>query len=489
MFHTLFSKLAITLFILLLLIGILWIQGMRHSAQLHQQEITQKLNYDLAMHIVAGEPLLKNKKINKTSLEHLFQMLMVINPRVELYLLDTEGKILSYYAPDKKIIKSYINLQPIKKFIAGNTTYPFTGDDPKHENKQNIFSASAIEQDGKLQGYLYAILASERYENLAEMLDNSFILRNSAYGIISSLLLLMLFGLGVFTLLTRRIKILATLLQQFSKKQGQTSRYVPSTRSRDEIDQLGLHFNDMADRIEQQLQELTQNDQKRRELVANVSHDLRTPLATMQGYLETLKLKQNSLDDVERAEYLDIAIGHSQRLGQLVNELFELAKLDSIDTVLYSEPFSLTELMQDITQQFSLRAKDKNITLRTDFKNRSAWVHGDIAMIHRVLENLLENALRHTPENGAITLSFNPNGNQALIKVADTGAGIPESDIPHVFDRLYQVEKSRSIQGNSGLGLAIVKRIIELHGGTIKIESKKHEGTTFSFEMPLHSPA
>jgi hypothetical protein len=227
----------------------------------------------------------------------------------------------------------------------------------------------------------------------------------------------------------------------------------------------------------------------RREMVANVSHDLRTPLTTMRGYLETLLIKNDELSSTEKTQYLETALLHSQRLGDLVDELFELARLDSCESVVYSEPFSMAELVQDVTQTFQLRAQQKSIQLDASLQQRLPLIHGDIAMMQRVLENLLENGLRHTPEGGRISITVDVDSGNVVVKVSDTGCGIPDEEVPRIFDRFYQRDKTASSENpGAGLGLSIVKRILELHGSVIKVKSKLDQGTTFSFTVPVGNP-
>jgi len=216
---------------------------------------------------------------------------------------------------------------------------------------------------------------------------------------------------------------------------------------------------------------------------------LRTPLASLNGYLETLLIKQNDLSEIEKTEYLETAMRHSQRLGVLIEELFELAKLDSYQKLLDPSEFSMGELIQDVMQKFKLPAKKKGVQIVADFTQKMPFVVGDIGMIQRVLENLLENALRHTPEGGTIELSLlqrgaPPHQNRVFVKVRDNGAGIAEADLPHIFERFYRHQKSRQGGYHAGLGLAIVKRILELHGGKVTAENEKERGAVFTFDLP-----
>jgi signal transduction histidine kinase len=222
-------------------------------------------------------------------------------------------------------------------------------------------------------------------------------------------------------------------------------------------------------------------DDVRREMIANISHDLRTPLTTMRGYLETLQIKRDELSAEEQQQYLQTALSHSQRLGLMVEELFELARLDSCESVVFSEPFSMCELVQDVTQKFELRAREKSVQLEASLNPDAPLVYGDIAMMQRVLENLLENGLRYTQAGGSIRVGVDVDSGNVVVQVADTGCGIPEEDVPRIFERFYQQDKHRSDSNSAGLGLAIVKRILELHNSVIQVSSKIEKGTTFSF--------
>ena len=230
----------------------------------------------------------------------------------------------------------------------------------------------------------------------------------------------------------------------------------------DEIDRLGNTFKEMAARIDTQMEALKASDQMRRELVANVSHDLRTPLATLQGYIETLLIKENQYTPEERRHYLEIAIRHCRRLNTLVSELLELARLESARMDLSPEPFDPRELIQDICQKFTLSAEQKEIELHQQFENAIPLVEADIALIERALENLIENALNYTPEKGKVSVTVSLE-TEVVIRISDTGPGIPEKDIPHIFNRFYRSDtSSNKNQEHNGLGLAITARILQL---------------------------
>jgi len=486
---TLYGKLVAVLIVLFLLIGSVFVFVTRFSTELYQQEAAQKLNSALAKNIADNKQPIIEGHVDPDALKDIFHMLMVINPNIELYFLDTSGKILAYSAPPGHVKNQFVNLQPINTFLRGDAEYPLLGDDPRGDQRQKIFSVTPLKENGKLEGYLYIILGGELYDDVAQMLRGSHTLRVSLAVITTSLLLALLAGLLLFSWLTRRLRRLSTAMEHFEKSDFSDQATLLDAGGKkhgDEIHRLSASFNTMAERIIQQMQALKQTDATRREMVANVSHDLRTPLASLQGYLETILMKGESISREEQTQYIEIAAKHSRHLGKLIEELFELAKLDALNILVHCERVSMTELAQDVVQKFSLAADKKDITLQAHFERNVPYVSADIGLIVRALENLVENALRHTPHGGAITLTLIPGTDNITIRVSDTGCGIPETELPKIFDRFYRLEKSRQTDhGGAGLGLAITRRIVELHGSTINAVSKVNVGTTFSFQLPV----
>ncbi|MFZ7111326.1 MAG: sensor histidine kinase [Desulfatiglandales bacterium] len=217
---------------------------------------------------------------------------------------------------------------------------------------------------------------------------------------------------------------------------------------------------------------------------------MRTPLSTLQRYIETLLLKEESPGREERKKYLETAVRHCKRLTKLVSELLELAKLESDEISLNPEPFNLSELVQDVIQKFHLRARDRGISLVPPDNRDLPLVEGDIGLIERVLENLIENAIHYTAKGGMVALELIREGNDVSVRVKDTGSGIPEEELPHIFNRFHKLDKSRKHEaGHSGLGLAIAEKILELHERTIEVDSVPSAGTTFIFHLPVHRHA
>ena len=493
MFKSLYSKLAFVLLVLFCLLGVSIVILTQFASDMYQQEVVQKLNRDLARQIVAEKILIEDQQINRQGLKEIFHMLMVVNPSIEVYLLDPSGNVLAYSAPPGKVKKDRVDLSPIEKWFEPGVVLPLTGDDPRNPGKKKVFSVARIPEHGPLQGYLYVILGGELFDSIVQKLKGSYIMQLSAWWLAASLLFVLAAGLLLFAYLTRRLRRLATVMASSDLEQasGQLQSITVGERPpRDEIDRLTITFKQLIDRIQSQVTKLKQADSLRRELVTNVSHDLRTPLATLQGYIETLFLKDESLSADDRRHHLEIAIQHCERLSKLVNELFELSKLDSNEIRVRYEPFNISELVHDVVQKFDLSAQEKQLNIQIDLDPGLPFVNADIAMIERVIENLLENAVRHTPPRGSIQLTLSPQDTDIAVGVSDTGCGIPGEDLPYIFDRFYRREKTQSAKtGYSGLGLAIARRILELHNKAIRVESTPGSGTTFTFLLPAHHSA
>ena len=293
-------------------------------------------------------------------------------------------------------------------------------------------------------------------------------------------------GLLLIFVLTRNVRKLSDAVRQVQAGEFATRVEIAAD---DEIGQLGRAFNEMAATIETSHEALRQTDTLRRELVANISHDLRTPLASIEGYAETILLKEHLLTETERRTYLQTIVKNTQSLGRLVSELFDLSKLEARQTEAHVEPFSITELIQDNLLNFEPQARQQHIHLSGELPPNMPFVLADVALIERVLQNIIANALQYTPEQGRVTVSVvtTPDDPAHLcVSVADTGRGISPDDLPNIFDRFYRSGQMRE-KSRLGLGLAIAHKIMELHDSRIAIESTPDVGTTVSFRLPVYS--
>jgi signal transduction histidine kinase len=234
--------------------------------------------------------------------------------------------------------------------------------------------------------------------------------------------------------------------------------------------------------LEEANHQILQLDTFRKEMIANISHDLRTPMSSILGYAEILIQKKAQLDDNQQIKYLNIILSESKRLNNMVGELFDLSKLEAKEIKLNKEFFNIPELAQDILYKYSLAAQEKNVRLLTEFGENLPLIEVDIYWIDRVLQNLMDNALKFVDEGGMVRFFIKKENNYLLFKVCNTGQTISETQILHIFDRYFKTNSTR--KDSTGLGLAIVKHIIDLHSGDVRCEV--NEGiTTFKFTLPM----
>ncbi len=489
MLNSLYIKLVLVLFLLFIVIGGVFLTLALYTAPMYQQEVSQQINHDLARYIVNEHVLIEEGEVQQDNLAELFHDVMIINPSLELYLLDAEGRVIAHSMAPEKVVRTQVSLAPIEVFLAGENHGLIMGDDPGNENRQNSFSVAPIEVDDRLQGYIYAILGSEKISNITDVLQRSLIMRWSTGAVVMALVFAFFAGLIMFFLLMRKLRGLSLAMQQFKNSDlGQSITLTTKNgKPMDEIDAMAMTFKEMSQRIQQQLQHLQETEALRRELVANVSHDLRTPLSSLSGFLETLQIKSADLTEAEKQAYLKIAYDNAQRLTRLVEELFELAKLDANEVKPQQEMFSLAELAFDVSHKFYLRAREKNIAFDVVIDETLPLVSADVGMIERVLDNLIDNSLKHTPDKGQIRLQVSPLEEHVEVAVSDTGYGIPEEDLPLILKRFYRKNGSdlkSDAQSGLGLGLAIASRIVEMHGSQLTVHSVLHQGTTIKFSLP-----
>jgi len=484
MWRTIYSKLAIGLTLILLLVGLLYVGVIFSINKNNTLSTDQALNRELAKHLVAERNLVAENRIDQTAMKKAFMYYMNINPSIEIYLLDLQGRILSYSAEPGKVKLKHISLTPIQAFLAAQT-FPILGDDPRDYGKKKVFSVTPVPNSNNPEGYLYVILRGEQFDAIEEVAQNQRTLMLSIWVIGVSLAIGLLIGLLGVYFITRRLRALSSSAELLCNSDFNQALSLPfATDKGDEIARLAQTFNRMSAQIIQQMNSLKKQSEARCEMVANISHDLRTPLAALHGYIETLVLKQADLTLEQQRNYLKSALNNSLRLSQLIDELFELARLESVETVAKMEPFSIAELASDVIQQYAPLASEQNNRLSMQCADNPPFVSADIGMIQRVLENLISNGLRHT-QNGEVLLSVSREAEKINVSVQDSGRGIPAEELKNIYQRFYQVNNPERSGGNAGLGLAIVKRIMELHQIEVAVESQLGQGARFSFQLPL----
>jgi two-component system OmpR family sensor kinase/two-component system sensor histidine kinase BaeS len=239
-------------------------------------------------------------------------------------------------------------------------------------------------------------------------------------------------------------------------------------------------FGQLARRFNHMIKELERADQQRRNLTADIAHELRTPLHIIQGNLEGI------LDGVYQptAEHINNTLDETNLLTRLVNDLQTLSLAEAGQLQLHPTRFLLADLMDDVITGFASQTSSLGIDLKRIVRDSFMEITADYDRLNQILSNLTANAIRHTQKGGSIVISAEASTSGIRLEVNDTGSGIPEEDLPFIFDRFWRGDKSRSGRANSGLGLAITKQLVQAHGGTIDVQSRDNEGTTFAIEIP-----
>lgn len=459
-----------------------------------KHEGEQRLHLKLAEHLASDNPLLKTGVYDYDALKNLFHALMLLGPSFEFYFVDINGKLLTYSAKPGEVVRDSISLGPITEMIEGYASFPLYGDDPKSNDKQKIFSAAPIFNGDKLQGYLYVIVGGSQYDSIIDELQQSKGVQQFALIVFAGLLFLLFALLLLFRFFTAPLKRLSDDMDRFRNNgfdlTGSGIQLLPwRNESRNEVQRLGFAFNEMLKHIDKQWQQIKANDSQRRALLADLSHDLRTPLANLQGYVETLSLKDKQLDEKDRAHFIQICMKNLRNLKRLIDQIFELAYLESGHIKLKLETFQLAELLHDIAAKFKIKTEAKNIELAVLIDQASGFVRADIEKVERVLSNLIENAIRHTPPNGKITLEVSDKAGKLLVSVVDTGVGISSEELSHIFDARYQASNTeRDATTHVGLGLAISQKLIALFDSELEVSSELGCGTKFSFCLEMIEP-
>jgi signal transduction histidine kinase len=477
-----YARLSAVFLLLILALGAGGVLIAFNSASHLFDEVEQLLNREYARSIAMELQPLVAQGFAQGRVEQAIHYMMVLNPMVEIYLVGEGGRIVSYFAhPPDRLEREVVDVEPLRRFVESGGTRLVLGEDPRNAARLKPFSAAPLRMGGE-QGYVYVILRGQSYDRSLEALRNSYYLRAGLAMFLLALLAAGAVGLWLFFLLTRRLRRLSRAVSAFSE--GQLDERVQAGGS-DELAALGRSFNEMAAAVEAGVEKLRLAERQRRDLVAGISHDLRSPLTSVRGYLETVLLKDAELTPQRRREMLSVSLRNVASFQDLVTELFDLARLESRQVAPARELFGAAELAQDVVLKLQPQAEKAGVSLGVEVDGDLPAVEADIGMIERVLSNLIENALRFTPVGGQVRVLLRRCDAGVRITVADTGAGIAATELPHVFERFYRGSRSRERPGDgAGLGLAIAREIVELHGSVLTADSRVGEGACFAFVLP-----
>lgn len=488
---------------LLALLGAAMVLLPQHYSAQAALEAGQRMNLGLARYVLEHQPsslIGADGRPDAVRMKQIAAHVMAINPAVEVYLLDETGRVVAHALearPRENPVGVQVDMAPMQRLLRAaaderDVRLPVFGTDPRMAGRLNSFTVAPVAGPGGKMGYLYIVLNGQKAQSASASLSNSDALRATALGAAAATLLAAAVLAIAWLQLTRPLRRLTRELQGF-RIDGEPAA-VPAEG--DEIGVLRHAVLAMQRRIALQFQRLEDADRQRRELTSNISHDLRTPLSSIQGYVETVLLRGEALGPEQRAVHLRTALRHTELLGKRIADLFELSKLDAGRVLPRQEVFCLAELLQDVLQNYRLAAQQRGVELQLSAGSHAmARVQADIAMIERVLQNLIDNALRHTAAGGQVELAIEDRGEFLQISVSDTGSGIATQHLPHIFERYWRAADATDSTNatdtgdsapatSAGLGLAIVKRILDLHGSAVRVRSELKRGTRFEFLLP-----
>ncbi|MBU8870752.1 MAG: HAMP domain-containing histidine kinase [Gemmatimonadales bacterium] len=416
----------------------------------------------------------------------------------EVIVFDAEGNYLASSQPDSlKQAVLHTDSSLLAEMSGGDwdfSTYPDQGNIDSYENR--IFEVDHVHLEGDptapLLGYLAAsfrpiIIGVAELDSDTRTLGFQAVFLGLVYAALS--------GLIILGWTTRRLKRLSEGIAELTA--GNLSHRVKA-RSKDEIGSLGRGVNTLAESLDETLEQLRNNEQFQRQLIANIGHDLRTPLASVRGYVETMCIQAHEMGEADRQKYLNIITGNLDHLDRLIEHTLILSRFDSGQITFQMEEFSLAELADSVLQRCLCSAEPRGIHLELKTVGKSSMVRADPLQIAQVLQNLVENGIKFNRPGGSVKVVLTPNLDRVNVAVTDTGIGIAPEDQPHIFERFFTGDKSRSrpdlpnemdsirdhLGRSAGLGLSIAAKIAAGHDSNLTVESEPGSGTTFRFNLP-----
>ncbi len=464
----------------------------------NEHEALQRLSYGLADHIVKHWPELGGGTPDEAApREELLRMLMTVNPGIQVYVLDPAGHVQNYIGPPGMVREPQVDTDALRAFLSG-APLPLYGTDPMvaiGSAERRLFTAAMFAPGaGGKAGYLYIVLDGPDRSAAAARLSPARVWWGLAWAAGAGLLVALLVGAVAVRALTRPLERLAHDMAALQLPAGNSNAAAAASAAAqptalppggsDEIATLERSFRGMAQRLTSQHELQQQQATAHREVIANVAHDLRTPLTALHGHLEALRA--GAADAPRATQHLDTALAQSDKLRRLTQQLFELATLQAMDQVLHSEHFRLDELVADAVQKFSVAALPSRVMLAGDAPGAVEW-QGDLHLIERALTNLIDNAVRHAPTTQAVQVSLQCSEREVSVLVEDSGPGLPE-ELRRRLDAGTSVRdpavKRHAGGGMGGLGLAIAQRIAALHGGRLHTLPSPMGGTRLCMALP-----
>lgn len=445
---------------------------------------TQLLNKDVARHVAEFTAAFTASGINKRKADSVFKNAMVLNPNAEVYFLDTSGKVIYFHASEEDIKEKNVALPPVKNYLAAKGERYIKGTDPKDPQNAKIFSAAEVNSEKRAMGYIYVILGSKQSEGIFGVLFGSHVLKLAIRAFIAVILLSLLFSFIFLKRVRKNFQQMIPVLEQFESG-NYNARF--TSKQQDELEPVTHAFNKMADLLSASILKLTKSEEERKNFIGIISHDLRTPLAIARGYTETLLLKKDKGDitEDEREHYSRLIYTKMLQIENMVKQLFELSKMEAVEFKPTKEPFVLSEIVQEAVNTFQLIALDKKIKLKCTQCLYHVWINADISMMDRVIQNLVENAVKSTTEGGFIQAGMMVDNDTLVFKIENEGPVLPVDLLTWINDYKEGDALLDRRPQKLGLGLIIVQKILHLHGTTLKAYT--NGSNVFTFSLPVYN--
>lgn len=480
-FLSLFAKLALSLVMLGVLLSLALTALLEGSHKAFHLELHQHLFRSLAAQL-----LRESAEDGRPDIDRLFvrvRELSITSPGLAAYVISPTGRILQASRPAHELRRQSVAMEPVHAFIEGRARGPIVGDDPLAEARRTIFSAARAGLDGE---FLYIVLDSSADGERTALFpaEKPYSMRDALWLMFGHMVAALLAALTAVWFITKPLMQLREAMVSFSRSPSESRPKRAAGRKllRDEIDELTEIFHGMAATIAAQIDSLRRSDSVRRELFANISHDLRTPLTAIHGYADRLARK-GDLPERERSKYVDIIRRHAGELAALVDQIMELAKLDSPEMRPDLKRLRLDEIVREAVTELQAVADEKG--LRMEIKAERADVQGDRVLLRRALHNLLDNAFRESPPGEVVAITVAERHDETVeLVVSDRGKGIAPDELELIFQRFHRGRGGAGQRPGAGLGLAIVSRIAELHSGHVSAENRSGGGASVRIILP-----
>ncbi|MBN1622254.1 MAG: HAMP domain-containing protein [Endomicrobiales bacterium] len=477
MWRTIFSKIFSANAVILVIFSILILFS---SFEVIRQQYISTLTRSLAsiadVSLYAIKPPLK--KHNYKKLKPIIKDISE-KTNTRLTIISPDGTVVADSEEEAEHMDNHGNRPEVKEAFSGkerSTSIRYSST----LEKEMLYLAIPIDDGKNIYGVLRASIFLKDIGDLTAVLKGNMI-RLTFFFIIMALLGSYFFAKGI----SDPVRELSLIAEKVGSGDFNAKIHIKNS---DELKQLGDSFNNMTEKVGALFKELKHMEAVRKDFVTNVSHELRTPLTAIKGFTETLKQTVKSSKPAARKEsarYVDIILKHSERLINIVNDLLVLSNLESRKFKIELTEVNIINLINDVIKLFDDRIKQKKLKLRLSKTGSLKPIQADSFRLEQVFVNLIDNAIKYT-EKGSISIEVNQDETNTIIDIKDTGIGIPKEHLNRIFERFYVADKSRSKKfGGTGLGLSIVKHIIQLHQGTIDVESRQGTGTGFRIILPL----